>query len=52
MSPHRLRAAGVANVESLSACTYAREEDFFSFRRTTHRGESDYGRQISAIAIV
>lgn len=49
---HRLRAAGVANVESLSACTYAREEDFFSFRRTTHRREPDYGRQVSAIAIV
>ena len=25
--------------------------DFFSFRRTTHRGESDYGRQVSAIAL-
>ena len=25
---------------------------FFSFRRTTHRGETDYGRQISAITLL
>ncbi len=48
---HRLRHAGVADVAALSACTYAREADFFSYRRTTHRGESDYGRQISAIVL-
>lgn len=33
-------------------CTYADEERFFSYRRTTHRSEPDYGRQISAISIV
>ncbi len=32
-------------------CTYAHDSDFYSYRRTTHRGEPDYGRQISAIAI-
>jgi YfiH family protein len=47
----RLRNAGVGAVESLGVCTYARDEDFFSFRRTTHRGEKDYGRQISAIVL-
>ncbi len=47
----RLRAAGVAGVESIVACTYAREQDFFSFRRATHRGEKDYGRQLSAILL-
>jgi len=47
----RLRKADVAQVESLGACTYARNEDFFSFRRTTHRGEKDYGRQVSAIVL-
>jgi YfiH family protein len=47
----RLRNAGVGAVESLGVCTYARDEDFFSFRRTTHRGEKDYGRQISAIIL-
>lgn len=33
-------------------CTYADEERFFSYRRTTHRGEGDYGRQIAAITLV
>jgi polyphenol oxidase len=47
----RLLAAGVARGESTSACTYAREQDFFSFRRATHRGEKDYGRQLSAILL-
>ena len=48
---HRLGAAGVTNIEPLHADTFAREADFFSFRRTTHRGEANYGRQISAIAL-
>jgi hypothetical protein len=47
----RLSAAGVDKIERLSACTYARDADFFSFRRTTHRGENDYGREISAILL-
>ncbi|MFK5978635.1 MAG: peptidoglycan editing factor PgeF [Rhizobiaceae bacterium] len=32
-------------------CTYADEERFFSYRRTTHDHEPDYGRQISAISL-
>ncbi|HWA31443.1 MAG TPA: laccase domain-containing protein, partial [Rhizomicrobium sp.] len=48
---HRLKAAGIAVPVALSACTYAREADFFSFRRATHRGEKEYGREISAIAL-
>jgi YfiH family protein len=47
----RLKSAGVDNVAALSACTDARESEFFSFRRNTHRGEKDYGRQISAIML-
>lgn len=31
--------------------TYALEDQYFSFRRATHRREPDYGRQISAIMI-
>lgn len=46
----RLGEAGVT-AENLDLCTYADEERFFSYRRTTHRGETDYGRQISAISI-
>ena len=47
----RLAACGIARVEQLSTCTYAAEDDFFSFRRATHRGETDYGRQVSAIVL-
>ena len=46
----RLAAAGV-QAENLDICTYADEDRFFSFRRTTHRKEPDYGRQISAIML-
>ena len=35
----------------INACTYADEARFFSYRRTTHRKEPDYGRQISAICL-
>ena len=46
----RLRRAGIG-ASHLGICTYADEERFFSYRRTTHRGEPDYGRQISAIVL-
>jgi hypothetical protein len=48
---HRLREAGIADVEAFHADTYARESEFYSFRRATHRGEASYGRQISAIVL-
>lgn len=48
---HRLRAAGVGRFVSLDLDTYADEARFFSYRRATHRGEPDYGRQISAIVL-
>jgi YfiH family protein len=48
---HRLKQAAVASVDALEACTYARDAEFFSYRRTTHRKEPDYGRQLSAIAL-
>lgn len=47
----RLRQSGVGVVEALPSCTYAEEADFFSYRRTTHRKEADYGRQLSAIML-
>ena len=46
----RLAGAGV-KAENLDICTYADEDRFFSYRRTTHRKEPDYGRQISAIML-
>ena len=48
---HRVKAAGVANVERMELDTYASEQDFFSYRRATHRREPDYGRQVSVIAL-
>ena len=48
---HRLEATGVVSAERIPACTYAEGERFFSFRRATHRGEKDYGRQLSAILL-
>ena len=47
----RLAAAGVARIELTGLDTYADPDRFFSFRRATHRGESDYGRQISLIGL-
>jgi YfiH family protein len=47
----RLALAGVGKVLIEGSDTYADEARFFSFRRTTHRAEKDYGRQISAILI-
>jgi YfiH family protein len=48
---HRLTAAGTGQVELSNVCTYPPENGYFSFRRTTHAGEPDYGRQISAIVL-
>ncbi len=46
----RLKRAGVT-ADMTGHCTYAEEDDFYSYRRTTHRQEPDYGRQISAIVL-
>lgn len=48
---HRLRRAGVGHAEWTRHCTYADPDRFFSFRRTTHLGEADYGRLISVIRL-
>jgi polyphenol oxidase len=47
----RLLRAGIEQVEDLALCTYGDAAQFFSFRRSTHLGESDYGRHVSAIAL-
>ena len=48
---HRLQRAGVGHVEWTGACTYADPSRFYSYRRTTHAGEADYGRLISVIRL-
>ncbi len=48
---HRLRSAGIGNAEWTRHCTYSDASRFFSFRRSTHAKEADYGRLISAIRL-
>ncbi len=47
----QLRAAGVGEAAWIGACTYSDPERFYSYRRTTHAGEADYGRLISTIRL-
>lgn len=46
---HRLRTAGVGDAEWTRHCTYSDEAKFFSYRRSCHKNEADYGRLISVI---
>lgn len=48
---HRLYAAGLNQVHLLGEDTYSQPARFFSYRRTTHAAEPDYGRQISVIGL-
>jgi len=47
----RLERAEIKSIDDLGLCTYAEPARFFSYRRTTHRGEGDYGRHVNAIAL-
>jgi YfiH family protein len=47
----RIAAADVRRIDDVGHCTYARPDLFFSYRRSVHRGESDYGRHLNAIAL-
>jgi len=47
----RLRRARVGSISDLDLCTYCDESRLFSYRRSLHHGEHDYGRQISAILL-
>lgn len=47
----RLNETGIGASTQLGLCTYADPDRFYSYRRTTHREEPDYGRLISAIAL-
>jgi YfiH family protein len=48
---HRLRSIGVGHAEWTRHCTYCDPDRFYSYRRTTHNGEADYGRLISVIRL-
>jgi YfiH family protein len=48
---YRLRRAGVGHAEWTGHCTYRDATRFYSYRRTIHAGEADYGRLLSAIRL-
>lgn len=47
----RLERSGLARIDDIGLCTYADEARFFSYRRSVHRNEPDYGRHVHAIAL-
>lgn len=48
---HRLRSAGVGHAEWTRHCTYSDPERFYSYRRSVHACEADYGRLIASICL-
>ncbi len=46
-----LSVAGIGTIERIDGDTLSEETRFFSYRRARHRGEPDYGRQLSAIVL-
>jgi YfiH family protein len=48
----RLTRAGIGHINDLGRCTYAEPQTFFSYRRSVHRRDPDYGRHLNAIALV
>ncbi|SLN48550.1 Laccase domain protein YfiH [Pseudoruegeria aquimaris] len=51
MGLHRLRGAGVGVAEWTGHCTYSDPERFYSYRRSVHAKEADYGRLVSVIRL-
>lgn len=47
----RAERTNIGRFENLRLDTYADETRFFSYRRTTHRNEPDYGRLVAGIAL-
>jgi copper oxidase (laccase) domain-containing protein len=47
----RLAAVGIHRIEDVGECTYADPARFFSYRRSTHHNEKDYGRHLNAIVL-
>jgi purine-nucleoside/S-methyl-5'-thioadenosine phosphorylase / adenosine deaminase len=47
----RLAQAGIGQIDDIGRCTYAEPETFFSYRRSVHRREPDYGRHLNTITL-
>lgn len=50
-SLNRLSKTGIRHAEWLGFCTYSDPDRFFSYRRSTHKKQADYGRLIAAIRL-
>jgi YfiH family protein len=48
---HRLRSAGIGQAEWTRHCTYSDPDRFYSYRRSVHALDADYGRLLSAIRL-
>jgi hypothetical protein len=48
---HRLSIAAIEKAEAIALDTYSNPDRFYSFRRSTHRNEPSYGRQIGMIGL-
>ncbi len=47
----RVARSGIDRFEDLGICTYSDPDRFYSYRRSTHRAEPDYGRHVNAIVL-
>tara|TARA_Y100000768_G_scaffold352532_1_gene304210 strand:+ start:2325 stop:3101 length:777 start_codon:yes stop_codon:yes gene_type:complete len=48
---NKIKNCGVREIGNVKKCTYENSNEFFSFRRSHHLNEIDYGRQANAITI-
>ena len=48
---NKIKNCGVREIGNIKKCTYENSNEFFSFRRSLHLKEMDYGRQANAITI-
>ena len=48
---HTLMTEEIKSAHWIGECTYSNEEYYYSYRRTTHNAEADYGRLISCITL-
>lgn len=47
----QLAQSGIERFEDIGVCTYSDPDRFYSYRRSTHRAEPDYGRHVNAIVL-
>lgn len=47
----KIEKSGIKQFQDIGLCTYADPDRFYSYRRSTHRAEPDYGRHINAIVL-